>query len=145
MDANFINTFWIRISWYMFLLFVKTLHAWQFVNDLHALGDNTWNTMTSLKCFRLPGPWWTWFNYCQICTLFNHRFSMLICTHCMHKLSVCATSSVFMQLQHVYTGKYLCVNSSQTSALESTNLRVRRLQHIHAERVTTGRCMYNAI
>ena len=30
-----------------------------------------------------------------------------------------------MQLQHVYTGKYLCVNSSHTSStLESTNLRV---------------------
>ena len=30
-----------------------------------------------------------------------------------------------LQLQHVYTGKYLSVNSSATSLLESTNLRVR--------------------
>ena len=34
------------------------------------------------------------------------------------------TSSASVQLQHVFTGKYLCVNASQTSALESTNLRV---------------------
>ena len=39
-----------------------------------------------------------------------------------------------VQLQHAFTGKYLTINSSATSLLESTNLRVR-----HKEEGREGR------
>ena len=39
-----------------------------------------------------------------------------------------------IQLQHAFTGKYLTINSSATSLLESTNLRVR-----HGEEVEGGK------
>ena len=52
---------------------------------------------------------------------------------------------MFIQLQHVYTGWYLRVKPSQTSVLESTNLRVRCLQYTTATLLEWSRllCKYS--